>query len=595
MKPLQTLKQIFGYDSFRSVQREIIDDVIAGKNVFVIMPTGGGKSLCYQIPSLCRDGVGIIVSPLIALMQDQVNAMKLLGIRAAAINSSMDSQAIGEVLHAMQAGELDLLYVAPERLLLPEFLDALGRIKIALFAIDEAHCVSQWGHDFRPNYQKLSILAQKFPTVPRIALTATADTPTRNDIIDRLALENGETYITGFDRPNINYAIVAKENTKAQILDFLNSKHKGDSGIIYCLSRANTEKFASWLQSEGFNAFPYHAGLSANERNINQARFLAEENIIMVATIAFGMGIDKPDVRFVIHANIPKNIEAYYQETGRAGRDGMPANALMLYGAGDLAQLRSFIDDGDAPALQKTIEHSKLNSLINLCEAIKCRRQILLEYFGDTSPPCGNCDACENPAETFDATIAAQKAISCVYRTGQRFGASHLIDVLLGNATDRIIGLRHEGLSTFGIGAEYDKKQWLSLYRQLVAQNLLEIDANHKGLSITKAGHDFLKSKATLLLRRHETRKSARIRRGGSAAPNTIVKSADTALFEALKAKRLELAREANMPPFVIFHDKTLHEMADLRPQTLDEFAKISGVGEQKLKNFGEIFLKILK
>ncbi|MEK7661047.1 MAG: RecQ family ATP-dependent DNA helicase, partial [Pseudomonadota bacterium] len=451
-----------------------------------------------------------------------------------------------------------MLYVAPERLLMPTFLNFLGEIKVALFAIDEAHCVSQWGHDFRPHYQALEVLAKRFPNVPRIALTATADTPTRNDIIERLGLQNGRTFITGFDRPNIHYEIAAKENTKKQILNFIKSKHHNDSGIIYCLSRKKTEETAQWLCDEGYHALAYHAGMNPQNRNQNQARFLREDGIIMVATIAFGMGIDKPDVRFVIHLSLPKNIEAYYQETGRAGRDGLSANALMIYGVGDLSQLRNFIDEGNSSQVQKRIEHQKLNSLIGLCETTSCRRQVLLQYFGDNCSPCNNCDACLKPAEVFDSTIAAQKAISCVFRTQNRFGIVYLIDVLLGKANDRMIGFGHDKVSTFGIGSEYNKSEWTSIYRQLIAKNLLQINAETNGLQITQAGHDFLKSKSQLFLRKFTERKAERRRKNAIAWLDNAKDFTAHDLFDQLKAARTAIAKAQNLPPYVIFHDKTL-------------------------------------
>lgn len=593
-EPLAILKKTYGYDSFRESQAEIIEHVISGNNAFVLMPTGGGKSLCYQIPALCRPGVGIIISPLIALMQDQVEALTQLGIRAAAINSSMGASAIEQTKRQIRAGEIDMVYVAPERLLMEDFLALLTESPIALFAIDEAHCVSQWGHDFRPHYTGLAILAEKFPGIPRIALTATADTPTRKDIVERLHLANGRTFITGFDRPNIHYSIVIKDNPRQQILRFIKENHQNDSGIVYCLSRSETDETAEWLCGQGFKALPYHAGLGADIRAYNQSRFLREDSIIMVATIAFGMGIDKPDVRFVAHMTIPKNIEAYYQETGRAGRDGLPANALMVYGMNDAAMQRNFIEGGGAPENQKRIERQKLNSLLGLCEAASCRRQIMLEYFGNSSPPCNNCDTCLAPPETFDGTIAAQKAISCAYRTDQRFGVNYLIDVLLGKNDERIKSFRHDKTSTFGIGAEYGKQEWQSIFRQLVAQNLLRVDlAEHGGLKITPQGHAFLKEKKSLRLRKYTGKVRTQTSERKREVKNFAV-VADENLFIALKTKRLEIAKAQNLPPYVIFHDKTLREMAIIKPTSVNDMLKISGVGEQKMHRYGQIFLSVI-
>lgn len=590
--PRHVLKTIYGYDQFRGAQQDIIDHVIGGHNAFVLMPTGGGKSLCYQIPSLCRKGVSVIVSPLIALMQDQVDALRQLGIRAAAINSNQSFEDVRKAKQQIRAGEIDLVYVAPERLLMPEFLDLLGQSDIALFAIDEAHCVSQWGHDFRPHYTELSILAERFPGVPRIALTATADAPTRRDIIERLGLQDGKSFIAGFDRPNIHYSIVPKTSGRQQILDFIRANHKGDSGIVYCLSRKSVEEMAQYLRDEGFDSLPYHAGLSPDVRARNQDRFLREDNIIMVATIAFGMGIDKPDVRFVAHLNIPKNIEAYYQETGRAGRDGLPSNALMLYGLGDVAMQRNFIDESTAPDLQKRIEHQKLNALLGLCEAASCRRQIVLDYFGDTGQPCGRCDACDNPPETFDGTIAAQKALSCVLRTGQMFGVQYIIDVLLGKDDERIKKFRHDQQSTFGIGADYKRQEWQSIFRQLVAQNLLRVDmVAHGGLKMTPLGEKFLKGKETIRLRQY-TGKTPRKKAAEVAKDFGL--STDQNLFLALKSVRLELSKAEGVPPYVIFHDKTLREMAARKPASSRAFLEISGVGERKMQRYGDVFMKAI-
>ncbi len=593
--PLHILKKTYGYDSFRDQQAEIIDHVIAGRNAFVLMPTGSGKSLCYQIPALCRDGVGIIISPLIALMQDQVAALQQLGIRAAAINSSMTGQHISQTISAIRNGTVDMVYVAPERLLMDDFLNVLAQSPIALFAIDEAHCVSQWGHDFRPHYVQLALLAERFPKVPRIALTATADAPTRKDIIERLHLQSGRTFLGGFDRPNIHYSITIKDNPKRQLLQFIRENHPGDCGIVYCLSRKDVEEIAEWLCTEGFLALPYHAGMTGDARASNQQKFLRDDAIIMVATIAFGMGIDKPDVRFVAHMTIPKNIEAYYQETGRAGRDGLPANAIMFYGMKDAAMQRGFIESGGAPENQKRIEHQKLSALLGLCEAAGCRRQVMLEYFGDTSAPCNYCDNCQNPPERFDGSIAAQKAISCVWRTGQRFGVNYLIDVLLGKSDARMEGFGHNKISTFGIGSEHSKTDWQSIFRQLVAQNLLVVDvAEHGGLRITPQGQAFLENRETLWLRKPAEPRRKAARQTVSRPVPAAVQDEDRSLLAALKARRLELARAQNVPPYVIFHDKTLVEMANHKPSAPETLRLIGGVGEMKLQRYGRQFLEVI-
>lgn len=592
-KPLSILKHTYGYDQFRGEQAEVIDHVISGGNSFVLMPTGSGKSLCYQIPALCLEGVGIIVSPLIALMQDQISALEQLGIAAGAINSGMSHADVFRVKQKLKENRLDLLYVAPERLVMSDFLDLLDEVKIALFAIDEAHCVSQWGHDFRPDYTALSFLAQRFNKIPRIALTATADRATRKDIIERLKLEEGKTFIGGFDRPNIHYSIQERQNPKKQVHDFIVNNHRDDSGIIYCISRKKVEEMADWLQAKGINALPYHAGLSAEIRSKNQDLFLREDNIIMVATIAFGMGIDKPDVRYVAHMNIPKSIEAYYQETGRAGRDGLPANAFMIYGMDDAAMQRNWIEQSEAPEIQKRIEHQKLNSLLGLCEAAICRRQVLLEYFDDTGEPCGNCDTCDTLPETFDGTIPAQMALSAVYRTGQRFGMIYVVDVLMGKEDDRIIRFRHDEQSTFGIGKSSSKPEWQNIFRQLVSRNLLRVDVNaHNGIKITEKGFSFLKKKESILLRKitekqkkEKTVRSPRI---------THLHDEDKSLYENLKSARQKIAKSRRVPAYVIFHDKTLIEMAQTRPQSLEEMIEINGIGKAKLKKFGQTLLDVI-
>jgi ATP-dependent DNA helicase RecQ len=586
------LNKVYGFDTYRGQQEQIIEHVIAGGHAFVLMPTGSGKSLCYQIPSLCRQGIGVVVSPLIALMQDQLQALKLLGVKAAAINSNMSAAANAETIQKLRADELDILYVAPERLLTEDFLEMLKQVKVALFAIDEAHCVSQWGHDFRPHYTQLAPLAELFPDIPRIALTATADAPTRKDIVEKLHLKQGRTFVSGFDRPNIHYSILPKNNPKQQILDFIHEKYPGKSGIIYCGTRTLTEETSHWFINKGLNALTYHAGMSKEDRESNQRRFQSEDDVIMVATIAFGMGIDKPDVRFVAHMSLPKNIEAYYQETGRAGRDGMPAHALLLFGLSDVAMQSRFIDEAQTNDNQKRIEHQKLNALLGLCEASGCRRQVILEYFSDTCSPCGNCDNCDNPPETFDATVIAQKAMSCVYRTGQRFGVSYLIDVLLGKTDERIVKFGHHNISTFGIGAEYDKMRWQNVYRQLVTQNLLMVDITaHGGLKLTLKGMNALKTRETIHLSEHK--KLAKSKK--KTEKTTLDNPDDEALFEELRKKRLQIAKSLQVAPFIIFHDTTLREMAVHKPGNLVEMAKIKGLGEKKLKDYGAAFLDVIK
>ena len=593
--PLSLLKQTYGYDQFRGQQEEIIKHLIGGGSSFVLMPTGSGKSLCYQIPSLCREGVGVIVSPLIALMQDQITALAQLGISAGAINSSMSDREVFMVKDKLERNDLDLLYVAPERLVMPDFVELLKTVKIALFAIDEAHCVSQWGHDFRPDYTALSFLAERFKGIPRIALTATADRATRKDIIERLKLEGGKTFIGGFDRPNIHYSILERNNPKKQVYDFIMNNHAEDSGIIYCISRKKVEDMAEWLQKKNIHALPYHAGLPAEVRSGNQDRFLREDKIIIVATIAFGMGIDKPDVRFVAHMNIPKSIEAYYQETGRAGRDGLPSNAYMIYGMEDAAMQRNWIENSEAPEIQKRIEHQKLNALLGLCEAAICRRQVLLEYFDDGGEPCGNCDTCDTKPQTFDGTTPAQMALSAVYRTGQRFGMVYVVDVLMGIADQRIIQFGHDQQSTFGIGKEWSKPEWQNIFRQLVSRNLLMVDVNeYNGIKITEKGFAFLKRKESIDFRKLSVKQKARRDKTTRRSKPVLEDEDDQELFEKLKEARQAMAKKRRVPAYVIFHDKTLVELADKRPQSFEEMLEINGIGESKLKKFGQTLLDVI-
>ena len=593
--PLSILKHTYGYDQFRGQQAEIIDYIVGGGDAFVLMPTGSGKSLCYQIPAMCREGVGVVVSPLIALMQDQITALEQLGIAAGAINSGMPPAEVFHVKQKLENDQLDLLYVAPERLVMPEFLDLLDEVKIALFAIDEAHCVSQWGHDFRPDYTALTLLAERFGGIPRVALTATADQATRKDIVERLKLDKGKTFIGGFDRPNIHYSILERNNPKKQVHDFITTNHPKDSGIIYCISRKKVEDMAEWLQKKNIHALPYHAGLPAEVRSKNQDRFLREDKVIIVATIAFGMGIDKPDVRFVAHMNIPKSIEAYYQETGRAGRDGLPSNAYMIYGMDDAVMQRNWIEDSEAPEIQKRIEHQKLNALLGLCEAAICRRQILLEYFDDSGEPCGNCDTCDTKPETFDGTTPAQMALSAVYRTGQRFGMVYVVDVLLGVAEKRIIQFGHDQQSTFGIGKEWSKPEWQNIFRQLVSRNLLMVDVNeYNGIKITKKGFAFLKRKESIEFRKLSLKRKATRNKASRTSKPALNNVTDQNLFEKLKEARQVMAKKRRVPAYVIFHDKTLIELAEIRPQSFEEMLEINGIGEAKLKKFGQTLLDVI-
>jgi ATP-dependent DNA helicase RecQ len=583
----EVLQETFGYPSFRGAQGEVVDHMIAGGDALVLMPTGSGKSLCYQIPSLVRSGMGVIVSPLIALMQDQVAALTQLGVRAAFLNSTLDARTARATEEGLLAGKLDLLYVAPERLTTARCLDLLDRTSIALFAIDEAHCVSQWGHDFRPEYLQLSLLHERYPTVPRIALTATADPQTRAEIIARLGLGDARVFISSFDRPNIRYTIVDKDDARAQLLQFITDEHAGEAGIVYCLSRRKVDETAAWLASKGVRALPYHAGMDAVARADNQARFQREEGIVMVATIAFGMGIDKPDVRYVAHLDLPKSIEGYYQETGRAGRDGAPADAWMAYGLADVVQQRRMIDLSDAGEDYKRVSAAKLDALLGLCETAACRRVRLLEYFGEASVACGNCDTCLAPPETFDATTLAQKALSTIYRTGQRFGAMHVIDVLLGKDSERIRRWDHDQLSVFGIGTEIDDTGWRNVFRQLIALGLVQVDhAAYGALKLVAAARPVLRGEQEVAMRRTVTR--ARTSRRARAAPaGGSLSSADGELLDRLKAWRLGEARTQAVPAFVILHDKTLTEIARSRPGNLDALGEIAGIGAKKLERYG--------
>ena len=596
--PQEVLYKVFGYKTFRGKQQEIIEHILKGNDALVLMPTGGGKSLCFQIPALCFEGVTIVISPLIALMQDQVNALKQVGVRASVLNSTLNQEASKFVEEQIFNNEMDLVYVSPERLNTDSFLSLLKKSKISLFAIDEAHCVSQWGHDFRPEYTKFSKLKKFFPNVPRIALTATADEITRVDIIKNLNLENGKVFVSIFDRPNIEYTVKIKDNEKKQLLNFIKQEHRYDSGIVYCISRKRVDEVAAYLKKEGFHALPYHAGLDKKIREKNQEKFIKEESVIMVATIAFGMGIDKPDVRFVAHLDLPKSIESYYQETGRAGRDGLPADAWMVYGLKDIVQLMQFIDKSDASPEQKRIEHQKLNSLIGYVEAINCRRKILLDYFGEElKDNCKNCDNCLQPPVTYDATIDVQKVLSCIYRTQTErygFGGGHIINILLGKDDEKIKKFNHDKLSTFGIGKEVSEAQWKSIIRQVIILGFVDMDMLYSTLRTTPAANDILRGKRKIELRKFILEGKTKLEKPARGSKSLLTADEDLDLFNELKKLRLSFAREENMPPYIIFSDKTLIEMVNLKPETLDDMAEISGVGEHKLKKYGTAFLNVI-
>lgn len=596
--PLGVLKRVYGYPAFRGRQAEVVNHVVSGGDAVVLFPTGAGKSLCFQVPALCRPGVGVVVSPLIALMRDQVEALKGLGVRAAALNSTLSKEEYVDIRRALDRGELDFLYVTPERTATAGFVEMMQGVKIALFAIDEAHCVSQWGHDFRPEYRELGKLADLFPGVPRLALTATADPHTRDDIIERLGLQDAAVFTTSFDRPNIAYEIVERDQPRQQLLRFL-SRHKGSSGIVYCLSRAKVEEIANWLDDQGIRALPYHAGMDRAIRDANQDAFLKEEELCLVATVAFGMGIDKPNVRYVAHLDLPGSVEAYYQETGRAGRDGLPSEVWMAYGMADVIQRGRMIDEGGAADEIKRVERAKLNALLAICETPGCRRQAILKHFGEAhSGGCGNCDTCLKPVETWDGLDAAIKALAAIYRTGERFGTGHLIDVLMGTENDKTIRFGHTDMPVFGAGKDLSSKTWQSVFRQLLAAGYVRVDHTAFGaLKLEETARAVFKREVDVRFRkdRPTTGKAAR---GASATRTAHAKAgldqADQELFEALRAKRMELAREQGVPPYVVFPDTTLIALATERPMDEDEMLGISGIGQSKLERYGDAFLEVI-
>jgi ATP-dependent DNA helicase RecQ len=596
-RALNLLQTVFGYPAFRGQQAEIVDHVSNGGDALVLMPTGGGKSLCYQIPALVRDGVGVVISPLIALMQDQVDALAEVGVRAAFLNSTQTYEEASRIERLVRTGQIDLVYVAPERLMTQRCFELFQASNIALFAIDEAHCVSQWGHDFRPEYIKLSILHEQFPNVPRIALTATADQQTRAEIVQRLQLEDAMQFVSSFDRPNIRYQIVEKANGRKQLLDFITAEHGNDSGIVYCLSRKKVEETAEFLNENGVRAMAYHAGMEHAKRAANQARFLREDNIVMVATIAFGMGIDKPDVRFVCHLDLPKSIEGYYQETGRAGRDGMPASAWMAYGLQDVVLQRRMIDESEADETFKRVLGTKLDAMLGLCETLSCRRVRLLEYFGEQATPCGNCDTCLIPPVSFDGTVPAQKLLSAIYRVDQRFAAGHVIEVLRGVETERIKTWHHDSLSVFGVGADRSEQEWRAILRQLIALGLVTVDhEQYSSLKLTDAARPVLKGGQKVQLRQYQ--KPVKQKRSTAAAAKgyaeTELSGKEQAIFDKLRWWRVETARAHSVPAYVIFVDATLREIAKAQPTSLDDMRGISGVGEKKLASYGDEIVALI-
>jgi ATP-dependent DNA helicase RecQ len=594
---LDILRRVFGYASFRGQQAAIVDQILGGGDALVLMPTGGGKSLCDQIPALLRAGVGVVVSPLIALMQDQVDALRQAGVRAAFLNSSQDFQSLADTERRLLNGELDLIYVAPDRLLGDRFMGLLeqmvAREQVALFAIDEAHCVSQWGHDFRPEYSQLTQLHERFPGVPRIALTATADQLTRQEIISRLHLEEARLFVSSFDRPNIRYTIVERDNPRQQLRSFLDA-HRGETGIVYCLSRRKVDETAVWLTAQGVTALPYHAGLAAGDRLRHHQRFLREDGLVMVATIAFGMGIDKPDVRFVAHLDLPRSLEAYYQETGRAGRDGDPSEAWMTYGLNDVVIHRQMIEDSSAPIEQKRVERQKLDSMLAYCESARCRRVLLLNYFGEEAEPCGNCDACLAPPLLWDGTEAAQKALSAALRTGQRFGAGHLTDILRGKDTAKVKQFGHDRLPTFGVGADLDEIGWRSVFRQLLATGVLETDAKAYGaLTLTDSARPILKGEIALQFRRPASRPKARAAHG-TPSPDRAPRQSESLLVARLRNWRSETARAQGVPAYVILHDRTLFEIAAQLPDSMQALLAVPGIGMAKAQRYAEELLAIV-